>query len=427
MITYDGGRLNWFDLGSAKERALVEVATNYNATRKDEIPAVDVTRDITRNGRDDLVVPDVDGFWISIQMGDGSFTDAVKLGPPEPFLDEVGLDDSGSNDSRSYGEVGITAFTLPLYLSRVHEMDYDQDGLSDLVFWNEDHFEVHHQDARGLFSPVAETFTTDVPFDSDGAYSRVFEFSDAGAFSLLFGLRENTKRTVLHSLRDMNGDAVADLVTLTLTGRSPLRQRSLYEVHFGTPTSDGILFAREVSTAIQPRGKAGGMQPWGYATQWFEDFDGDGQVDILLRDVTVGFGGMIRALAANSVGIDIEFYRMDGGIYPDEPNFTRKIRTTVDLFRRKGPFLPAVLVGDVNGDGRADLLVGGKKREEMAVFVGVPGPDLFERQPQKVAVEMPQDGEYARLVDLNKDGKQDVLMHHPSTTQPHRLTMLIAR
>ena len=39
---------------------------------------------------------------------------------------------------------------------------------------------------------------------------------------------------------------------------------------------------------------------------------------------------------------------------------------------------------------------------------------------------MPSD-EYTWLVDLNKDGKQDILMHHPSTTEPHRVSMLIAR
>ena len=39
---------------------------------------------------------------------------------------------------------------------------------------------------------------------------------------------------------------------------------------------------------------------------------------------------------------------------------------------------------------------------------------------------MPKE-EYTWLVDLNKDSKQDILMDHPSTTEPHRLTMLIAR
>ena len=108
----------------------------------------------------EVVVLNTDGFWIAIQQSDGSFSEAVKLGPPEPFLDEV-------SDKRSYREVGINALTIPWYLSRVHVMDYDQDGRSDLVFWNRDHFEVHHQNERGLFDSIAKSFTTPVPFDSD--------------------------------------------------------------------------------------------------------------------------------------------------------------------------------------------------------------------------------------------------------------------
>ena len=54
---------------------------------------------------------------------------------------------------------------------------------------------------------------------------------------------------------------------------------------------------------------------------------------------------------------------------------------------------------------------------------------------RNVAVAVPNDEEYTWLVDLNKDGKQDILMHHPFTlrdahgarrlppgTEPHRVT-----
>ncbi len=73
----------------------------------------------------------------------------------------------------------------------------------------------------------------------------------------------------------------------------------------------------------------------------------------------------------------------------------------------------------------------------MKVFVGVPGPGLFSEQPEDVVVPMRDHGEYVWLVDLNQDGKQDILLHHPSrcrgdihreaTTEPPRVTMLIAR
>jgi len=93
----------------------------------------------------------------------------------------------------------------------------------------------------------------------------------------------------------------------------------------------------------------------------------------------------------------------------------------------------------VTGDGRLDLLVRDHPRI-LEVFVGVPGPDLFAQKPHNVEVAITNDGEYTWLVDLNQDGKQDIIMHHPFTlrdghgapteqpgTESHRVTMLIAR
>ena len=59
------------------------------------------------------------------------------------------------------------------------------------------------------------------------------------------------------------------------------------------------------------------------------------------------------------------------------------------------------------------------------IFLG--GPELLARLPQRVAVTLPGDERNTWLFDVNEDGKQDVLMHHPSTTEPHRVTILIAR
>ena len=135
LITYEHGRLNWFDIDSAVERVLVDLTTNYKATGDAGIPHVDISRDVNGDGLDDLIVPDIDGFWIATQLQDGAFTDPIKLGPPDPFLDKIALDHTDS-----YREVGITPLTVHWYLSRLHQMDYDQDGRSDLVFWNTDHF-----------------------------------------------------------------------------------------------------------------------------------------------------------------------------------------------------------------------------------------------------------------------------------------------
>ena len=410
LVTYEPGRLDWFDPESATERTLVAVTSSFNPPRRGEIPHVDVTRDVNDDDRDDLVVPDSDGFWVFIQRSDGAFADPVKLGPSRRMT--VGADGYRHN---------------PWDQGGVHEMDYNRDGRIDLVFWNEDHFEVHRQDEHGLFAPAAEIFTTDVAFDSDdpaslaapqGIRHRRKDHMPTGG-----GRRLAMTGRVLHSLTDMNGDGVADLVVFSLEIGSMWSAHSSYEVHFGAPTPDGgTVFAPEVATAIQSNGVPVGTGP--------RDFDHDGQVDMMFTTIEIGIfktiGTIISTLLTGSVSLDLDFYRMEGGLYPDKPNATRKTKAVSHgKSGERAAIFPSVLIGDVNGDSRSDLLVQ-KGRKELRVFLGVPGPDLFARRPQKVAVAMP-DEEYTWLVDLNKDGKQDILMHHPSTTEPHRLTMLIAR
>ena len=83
------------------------VTSNFKPPRPGEIPHVDVTRDVNDDDRDDLVVPDVDGFWVCIQMSDGAFADPVKIGP-----------------STEMGRYGADGYRYdPWGQSRVHEMD----------------------------------------------------------------------------------------------------------------------------------------------------------------------------------------------------------------------------------------------------------------------------------------------------------------
>ena len=429
LIAYEPGRLNWFDPEAATERELVVVPSNFNPPRRGEIPHVDVTRDVNGDERDDLVVPDGDGFSVFIQMSDGAFADPVQIGP-------------STDMSRIYGADGYRY--NPWGQSRIHEIDYNRDGRRDLVFWNADHFEVHYQDERGLFASVVETFTTEVAFDSDN--------------SSLLATGDMTGR-VLHSLSDLNGDGVADLVVFSLEGS----KRSAYEVRFGTPTADGsIAFAQGVDMAFTSDGSIQlGMDR--------RDFDRDGEVDLMFTTIEVEYleGSLwksIKGFMGDDIWLDLEFYRMEGGRYRDKPNATRRIALDGVPSHREPGWVPldivlrgatherrrtqkswprafnsTLLIGDVTGDGLSDLLIGDHPRI-VDIFVGVPGPDLFSQQSQDVAIAVPNDAEYTWLVDLDKDGKQDVLMHHPFTlrdahgarkrppgTEPHRVTVLIAR
>lgn len=447
LLVYTDGGFAWFDFEALRLRPLLEVSGAYQPTLDQEgspllpgaeLPQVDVTRDLNGDGRDDLVMPALEGFWISTQTSDGAFSEAVQLGPAEPFRDaSVGTlghgrshGDHSARKPRTYGDVGITATTVPLYLDRIHSIDYDHDGRSDLAFWNQDHFDVHLQNEQGSFELEPESFRVEMPIDSEGAYSHAFEYVERSVASMIFRVGKKSRSTVLHSLQDLDGDSVADLVTLTLSGRSLTKQQSIYKVYFGIATFEGTVFGRDTGAEIRPRGRAGGMEPFGYSSRWFEDFDRDGKVDVLLRDVNVGIGGMVRALVGNSVPLNLELYRMSNRHYPQTATLQRKIQRFAPFAGIGSVFFPPVLVGDVTGDSRPDLLVG-QNPKTLLVYPGISGPEVFAADPVRLAVEMPSDERRTRLVDLDRDGTKDLLVVHGPTTRdpeaPHRIVLLMFR
>lgn len=412
LLVYEPGGLSCLEPESGTERPLVVVTSDLDLPPRRGVPHVDVTRDVNDDGRDDLVMPEVDGFSVYIQIADGTFADPVKLGP-------------STGTGRMYGSGGYRH--SPWTLSGIHEVDFNRDGRQDLVFWSNGHFEVHSQDEHGLLAPEARTFTTDVTLDGgwnpcsrrpENGFDPVEACFESDHSSLTTG---DMKESSLHSLTDVNGDGVADLVVFSLEGKSVFSIRSAYEVHFGAPTAEGgIVFTPEVGTTIGAKGMPGWMER--------HDLDLDGQADMSLTTLRIGFFKIIGALVTRSTSLDLELYRMEDGSYPDRANVARTVKIDIgtgEAGEKQAAYAP-VLIGDVNGDGHSDLVLG-KGRKELQVFVGVPGPDLFVRKPQKVAVAIPNDERFIWLMDLDDDGKQDILVHQPSTTEPHRVTMLVAR
>ncbi len=436
LITSEPGRLNAWDPDSATEYELVSVTTGFQTPHEGEVPHVDVTRDVNGDGRVDLVVPGVEGFKVFVQMESGAFADPVVTGPP------ADLDPILGADGYRYD---------PWSVSQVHEFDYNGDGRVDLVSWNGNRFEAHLQGSQGLFDPDPSTFTVEARFDTDD-----FTVLATGAMT----------GKVLHSFTDMNGDGIADMVIYSLEGVQIDDKRSAYEVHFGARGSNGgVRFASGVDVAIQSDGNI-------QLAMECLDFNGDREPGLVVTSIEKKYlensiFKRIKGFMGDDVWLNLAFYRMEAGRVPNRPNATRRIqldgapsprepgwvpldvvlmggrhahrndRNDRDDYRRA--FNKNLFFGDVTGDGRLDLLVEWTHRE-LHVFAGVPEPDLFALQPQKVAVELPNDGEYAWMADLNRDGRQDIVMHHPFTkrdahgapmeltgTEPQRVTYLIAR
>lgn len=439
LITGEPGRLNAWDPDSGAEYELVSVATvatvatGLRAPHEREVPHVDVTRDVNGDGRIDLVVPGDSGFLIFVRLDSGTFADPIEIGPL-PNLDPI---------------LGADGYRFdPWSVSRIHEFDGNGDGRIDLVSWNEDHFEAHIQDEQGFYDPEPLTFTTDVRFETDDVTS----LADG----------EMTGRA-LHSFGDLNGDGIADMVVYVLEGALIRDKRSAYEVYFGSPGSGrSIQFASSPDVSIQTENQV-------QLSMERRNLDGDGEGDLVVTSIENKYleGSLfkrIKGFMGDDVWLNVDFYRVRDGRIPERATATRRIQLDGAPSPREPGWVPLevvlqggkharrrdrdqylrafnknLFIGDVTGNGRANLLIEWTHRE-LHIYEGVPDPGLFADEPQKVTIELPNDEEFAWMTDLNRDDRQDIVMHHPFTkrdahgapielpgTESHRVTLLIAR
>ena len=218
---------------------------------------------------------------------------------------------------------------------------------------------------------------------------------------------------VLHALSDVNGDGVGDLAILALEGASSSSKASSYEIHLGTRTPDGrTAFAPSPDIVFRSPGRI-------QLAVDRHDLDRDGQAELLFTTIDVASlsGGLVKRLKGamgDDTWLHLEFYRAERGVFGDAANAIRPIaldgapshrepgwvpldivlrgglhesRRTQDGYRRA--FNRTLLVGDVTGDGRSDLLIE-TTPWALDAFAGVPGPELFARSPQTVGGRVAQ-------------------------------------
>jgi hypothetical protein len=398
--------IQWIDPFTQHHLPVVAQAIEMPSLPARVLPQVDVTEDVNGDGREDLVVPTNQGFWIHLQKEGGEFQAPLHIG--HPF------------DMATFA-LNIGGRYNPWIRSRIHQIDENGDGRTDLVYWNEDHFRVHRQNEHGQFTDTPVSFTTAVLFDSD----------DPAYLAAPLGIRQRKldhqppgtmEGSVLHSLEDVNGDGHPDLVVFSLHVESMWTAGFEYEVHYGQRNpGGGIEFASEVGARIDSNGLPFGVQAL--------DRDQFGAGSMMFTTLPIGIfktlAMVVKGVSTKSITMRLEFSCLENGHYSKYPTEIRSIYVeTPGVSGERGMHRPSVIVEDVNGDGLAELLMQ-YGRDELHVYRGVSRHTLFSKRPTRVQLNMPRE-EFTRSFDFNRDGKQDILMHHQSGIEPDRVTVLIA-
>ncbi len=378
-----------FDPGSSAGRHLVSFSSMYASPVSGTVPELDIFRDLNGDGQDDFLIPDFDGFSVFIQQASGAFGKVLHVRAP-PVVD------------LSYND-------YPSYQPRqVFQCDLTLDGRKDLVVWVNGRFLVHEQTPDGQFREEPLFLTPDVRID--------YESMERMSMAMRDEDQSDNHARALYGLSDLDGDGIADLITLSVESRGVFRKTTTYEFHRGARSDEGVRFSPQPDSVISSKGFQFDLQE--------TDLNDDGQIDIVISAVDVGFAKILRALLTGSINIDLDFYVMKEGNYPAEPDFRQGITATFS-WSTGDVFYPSVLIADVDGDRIVDLLVqeGG---ELLKVFSGRVKGSLFSGKADKLEVPVPNDPDLVRLVDLNGDHRKDMLMQHDDGARPGKVVVLVS-
>lgn len=372
---------------------ILKFVSIYNAPVVDALPHFNAFRDLNGDGLDDFLMPSFSGYELAIQRPDGSFSDVVSLQAP-PIMD------------MSYN-------SHPWYQAKnLFLADMNLDTLKDVVFWDENHFEVYPQLASGGFDHKAFSIPSGVLLDYDGVDGMSVRMSNQD--------QSDKTVTVLYGIDDYNGDGVPDLMSMQVKSSGVFRKTTTFSLHPGrSGLNQHVVFSAEPSSGVASDGIQYEMEA--------RDLDGDNDLDLIVSSVELGVGKIITALLTSSVKIELGIFSMKDGLYPATPDTTREIKATFSL--STGEFsLPAVLIQDATGDGRADLLL--QDGDRLSLFAGEASPALFESRGVPIDSPLPRDPDLIEAIHINHDGVIDLLMRiPPPLNKPegkHQLVLLIS-
>ncbi len=375
---------------TGKTTPIAAISTIYGAAIKDSVPHLDFFTDINGDSHDDLVLPGFNGFQIHTQRPDGTFTAAVNLSAP-PIV-EVSLND------------------YPWYQPRQkHLGDMTLDGKVDISVLMDNELHVFPQLDNGQFAATPLRISTGVPLEFGGMDELSVAMRDIDQ-------SDNLSRALV-KLKDLNGDDLTDMMVISVRSQGVFRKQTSYQIYQGIDYDGALGFSKEPVTTIESSGYQFELESI--------DLNNDDQIDMAISAVDIGLGKVLGALLTGSVKIDLNFYQMKTGGYPRKPDLKREVTATFDLSSGEF-FYPSVLLTDASGDGLEDLLVQAGS-DQLELYLGSGDDKLFARSPIVFDVAMPTDPDYVSVVDLNLDGKADIIMRHEPTSGAKKLVVMVSR
>lgn len=355
-------------------RKLLSSSSLYRVVDTKRLRRLEFSHDLNNDQLSDFLLPDFNGYQLWLQQVDGSFRHF-----------ELTID----SQMQAFDED-------PTYIARKPWLvDLNLDGRTDIAFAKDDTLQLFLQQADGSFPTSPTTLSLGVGLTPDNQAQ--LRGGDGRSFK---GLIINR----LQRLMDVNGDGIVDLVVQQQQYIDAMEQNYSYHIHHGQKSAAGVSFQPKPNHTISTSGVQFEVN--------FVDLDNDNRVDFYTPAAQIGVRSIIRALVAGTANVELQFYKQQAdGSFGDKPVYKQDV--TVEISIGSGQVNMPLATVLKNAAGVASLVVGDGENT-LRTFAPV-AAKLFSEKSIKQQQAMPKRGMDALVVDLNGDGKEDLVL--PFTSQ----------
>jgi len=355
---------------------LIEETTIFMAGTENGLLPEDCIQ--TVSGRHVAFIPTFDGFSLWEYAG-GAFRRWAEL----PVAHRCAVPQRPVKLFGNHSPSGMSQFVVSIPEVFVH--DGNADGRDDVYLLWPDRLIIHLQNPAGGFA------------QETGILFRFQEFSDGSLFQA--------------RLMDYDGDDRLDVICSRSDGGI---SGARTEIAFFNAAD--ILQGRRVeSHRIVLSDACGNLM--------IDDFNLDGSPELVVPAVELGILSTVQKMITKKTDLHVLIYPIDNSGRPaDEPQIRREISCRLN-FEQSDPTADIRLnwEGDFDGDGLADLLVadGGG---QLMFFRGTTDEYIENKASLVLDITGPNK---IRAIELNNDGRDDLVVIHKPSQGMTRLTLLV--
>jgi hypothetical protein len=369
--------------GEGSPQKVLDVPSLFQVPSPAALAPFDFIRDLDGDGVPEVLIPQLDQGLICAKAADGHLrlVGAIAMGPVPSVR---GL--PAAQEAVGFGV--RTGLATPRFLT----LDFNADRRNDLIALYPDSLCAFFQKSDRSFGGPPDR-VIDLRFDRIATGSETLREPP--------GEDDDRERTTVAKVADLDGDGRVDLVVQKFSAKGGIfSAETQVQVYYGRRTGGRDLFSGTPDQTL----KENGVQIAAYVV----DLDGDGRLDMIVPAVKLGLTQFIQMLLSKTFDVEVSLYFMGkDGRYPASPTHRRSISVQVDFKGHDSQ--PVYEVEDLNGDGRPDILTSADTTE-LEGFYGDPARTFGKRPDLRFRVKLPRNGERARAMRLNADGRADVVI-----------------